>query len=77
MKKIDLLSMSVRNLFRRKFRTFLTVLGVVIGCTSIILMLLWIYICMYILFLGAEINIHFYEYSKKEYLKEEENIKED
>lgn len=39
MKKIDLLSMSVRNLFRRKFRTFLTVLGVVIGCTSIILML--------------------------------------
>ena len=45
--------------------------------TSIILMLLWIYICMYILFLGAEINIHFYEYSKKEYLKEEENIKED
>lgn len=39
MKKIDLLTMSIRNLFRRKFRTFLTVLGVVIGCTSIILML--------------------------------------
>ena len=39
MKKIDLITMSVRNLFRRKFRTFLTVLGVVIGCTSIILML--------------------------------------
>ena len=38
--------------------------------TSIILMLLWIYICMYILFLGAEINIHFYEYSQKEHLKE-------
>lgn len=31
--------MSIRNLFRRKFRTFLTILGVVIGCTSIILML--------------------------------------
>ena len=39
MKKIDLITMSVRNLFRRKFRTFLTVLGVIIGCTSIILML--------------------------------------
>lgn len=39
MKKIDLFTMSIRNLFRRKFRTFLTVLGVVIGCTSIILML--------------------------------------
>lgn len=39
MKKIDLISMSIRNLFRRKFRTFLTVLGVVIGCTSIMLML--------------------------------------
>lgn len=39
MKKIDLMSMSIRNLFRRKFRTFLTVLGVVIGCASIVLML--------------------------------------
>ncbi|MBE6022929.1 MAG: ABC transporter permease [Cellulosilyticum sp.] len=39
MKKIDLVAMSIRNLLRRKFRTFLTVLGVVIGCTSIILML--------------------------------------
>lgn len=39
MKKSDLIIMSVRNLLRRKFRTFLTVLGVVIGCTSIILML--------------------------------------
>ena len=27
----DLLTMSVNNLFRRKLRTFLTVLGVVIG----------------------------------------------
>lgn len=39
MKKIDLISMSMRNLFRRKFRTILTVLGVVIGSSSIILML--------------------------------------
>lgn len=39
MKKIDLISMSIRNLFRRKFRTVLTVLGVVIGSSSIILML--------------------------------------
>lgn len=31
--------MSIRNLFRRKFRTVLTVLGVVIGSSSIILML--------------------------------------
>lgn len=33
--------------------------------TSIILMLLWIYFCMYILFLGAEINIHFNKYTQK------------
>ena len=39
MRKIDLFTMSVRNLFRRKFRTLLTILGVVIGATSIILML--------------------------------------
>lgn len=39
MRKIDLISMSIRNLFRRKFRTVLTVLGVVIGSSSIILML--------------------------------------
>ena len=31
----DLLTMSVNNLFRRKLRTFLTVLGVVIGTASI------------------------------------------
>lgn len=39
MKKTDLIGMSVRNLLRRKFRTLLTVMGVVIGATSIILML--------------------------------------
>ncbi len=39
MKKIDLVGMSVRNLWRRKLRTGLTILGVVIGASSIILML--------------------------------------
>lgn len=39
MKKSDLIGMSMRNLLRRKFRTLLTVLGVVIGSSSIILML--------------------------------------
>ena len=39
MKGIDLLSISLRNLWRRKLRTFLTVLGVVIGATSIIIMI--------------------------------------
>ena len=35
----DLISMALKNLFSRKLRTFLTVLGVVIGATSIIVML--------------------------------------
>lgn len=39
MKIKDLLQMSLRNLLRRKLRTLLTVLGVVIGCVSIIIML--------------------------------------
>ena len=39
MKKSDLIEMSVRNLWRRKLRTILTILGVVIGACSIILML--------------------------------------
>lgn len=39
MKINDLIMMSVRNLWRRKLRTCLTVLGVVIGACSIILML--------------------------------------
>lgn len=38
MKFSDLLSMSVNNLLRRKLRTFLTVLGVVIGTASIVVM---------------------------------------
>lgn len=38
MKLIDLLRMSVSNLWRRKLRTFLTVLGVIIGTASIVVM---------------------------------------
>ena len=36
---MDLLRMSVSNLRRRKLRTFLTVLGVVIGTASIVVMI--------------------------------------
>ena len=39
MRKSDLLSMSLNSLWRRKTRTILTVLGVVIGTASIIIML--------------------------------------
>ncbi|MGR6835228.1 ABC transporter permease [Syntrophomonas erecta] len=39
MNKLDLFKMSITNLFRRKTRTILTVLGVVIGTSSIIIML--------------------------------------
>ena len=39
MKISDLIMMSMRSLWRRKLRTFLTILGVVIGASSIILML--------------------------------------
>ena len=39
MKTIDLLQMGIRNLWRRKLRTILTILGVIIGACSIILML--------------------------------------
>lgn len=39
MKINDLIMMSIRSLWRRKLRTFLTILGVVIGSTSIVLML--------------------------------------
>ncbi len=41
MKFSDLLSMSVNNLRRRKMRTFLTVLGVLIGTASLLLWYLW------------------------------------
>lgn len=39
MTSLDLIRMGIKNLWRRKLRTFLTVLGVVIGTTSIIVML--------------------------------------
>lgn len=39
MSNIDLILMGVKNLWRRKLRTFLTVLGVIIGTSSIIVML--------------------------------------
>lgn len=39
MKFLDLLMMSANNLFRRKMRTFLTVLGVIIGTASIVVMI--------------------------------------
>ncbi|MCI6055458.1 ABC transporter permease, partial [Dysosmobacter sp.] len=38
MKQNDLLRICLQNLMRRKSRTFLTVLGVLIGCCSIVIM---------------------------------------
>lgn len=37
--KLDLINMAYKNLWRRKVRTFLTVLGVLIGTTSIVVMI--------------------------------------
>ena len=39
MSSIDLFRMGIKNLWRRKLRTFLTVLGVIIGVSAIIVML--------------------------------------
>lgn len=39
MNSFDLLRMGLKNLWRRKLRTFLTVLGVIIGTTSIMIMI--------------------------------------
>ncbi|OZV13379.1 hypothetical protein CIW83_04035 [Tissierella sp. P1] len=39
MSNLDLFRMGIKNLWRRKLRTFLTVLGVIIGASSIIVML--------------------------------------
>ncbi|HUM84778.1 MAG TPA: ABC transporter permease [Lachnospiraceae bacterium] len=39
MKRQDIFHMCLQNLMRRKSRTFLTVLGVVIGCCSIVIMI--------------------------------------
>lgn len=35
----DLMKICLQNLFRRKMRTFLTILGVVVGCCSIVIMI--------------------------------------
>ncbi len=39
MSSIDLILMGIKNLWRRKLRTFLTILGVIIGTSSIVVML--------------------------------------
>ncbi|QOR34400.1 ABC transporter permease [Clostridium sp. 'deep sea'] len=39
MNKLDILLMGIRNLWRRKLRTLLTVLGVVIGASAIVIMI--------------------------------------
>ncbi|MGN1119507.1 MAG: ABC transporter permease, partial [Oscillospiraceae bacterium] len=39
MKITDMIKMTLQNLFRRKSRTILTVLGVVVGCCAIVTML--------------------------------------
>lgn len=39
MNSLDLIGMGFKNLFRRKVRTFLTILGVIIGTASIVVML--------------------------------------
>lgn len=39
MSNIDIISMAVRNLFKRKLRTFLTILGVVVGTGAIVIMI--------------------------------------
>lgn len=39
MNNVDLIQMGLKNLWRRKLRTFLTVLGVIIGTSSIVVML--------------------------------------
>jgi len=51
MRIIDIITMSLRNLFKRKLRTFLTVLGVVIGTSAIIVMIS----------LGLAVNANFEE----------------
>lgn len=42
--------------------------------TSIILLMMWVYICMYIILLGAEINTFVEEYRKKKYINIKENV---
>ncbi len=49
MRSFDILGMSFRNLFKRKLRTFLTILGVIIGVVAIVLMVS----------LGVGVNMNF------------------
>ncbi len=49
MNSIDLISMGLKNLWRRKARTFLTILGVIIGTASIVIMIS----------LGIAMNVNF------------------
>ncbi|MCL2566417.1 MAG: ABC transporter permease [Defluviitaleaceae bacterium] len=51
MSSIDIIAMSFRNLFKRKLRTFLTILGVVVGTAAIIVMIS----------LGLAVNANFEE----------------
>ena len=51
MSSLDIITMSFRNLFKRKMRTFLTILGVVIGTAAIIVMVS----------LGLAVNANFEE----------------
>lgn len=39
MSNIDIISMAIRNLFKRKLRTFLTILGVIVGTGAIVIMI--------------------------------------
>ena len=39
MKRSDLIRMCVKNLFRHRARTMLTILGVVVGCCAIVIMI--------------------------------------
>lgn len=55
MKIFDIIRMALRNLFRNKVRTILTVLGIVIGTTAIIIMLS----------LGIAINVAYKEQMSK------------
>ncbi len=54
MSNLDVLSMGIRNLLKRKLRTFLTILGVVVGTTAIVAMVS----------LGIGVNVSFEEQVK-------------
>ena len=43
--------------------------------TAIVLLLLWVYFCMYILFIGAEVNYFLYNYINEKIEKKDPNSK--